>query len=239
VAKCKHTARQTPVQTIGISPNWKEGMIPVIDSFSQLAFAIPQSSADDIVPLVEKFMAIANQTVMPPEARFALTRSAIALLTLRRERLRDTFRQGERPEREKVMDKSTNTTSFDPDYFAEGVTRGLRMMKQHLEAGAGGGSDDVVDSCARELDRTWPIQKALEDLYEIAPGLRSFVIPDEEATTTSIDPTIVLAVLAGRMFVAGCEVGSRPPAHVLAEGHLGKGKLLEFPKPIQYPGGAA
>jgi hypothetical protein len=60
----------------------------------------------------------------------------------------------------------------------------------------------VIEAYASALDRSWPIQEALEQLREIAP-LRS--IPDEEARVTDINPEIVLVVLAGRYYCAGRE----------------------------------
>ena len=105
---------------------------------------------------------------------------------------------------------------FIRDETVAEVAHGLARMADHFGALYGspeGESDWEIESYADALSSSWPIQEALDDLYEIAPALRNFVIAEEEAITTDIDPTIVLVVLAGRMFLAGRESMISQPKH--------------------------
>jgi hypothetical protein len=43
----------------------------------------------------------------------------------------------------------------------------------------------------------------------IAPSLRKFIVPDEEAVLGGIDPRCVLGCLASRLFLAGLEAAGQ------------------------------
>ena len=76
------------------------------------------------------------------------------------------------------------------------VIRGLARMEDHLEAG-----DGEIEHLSLELWGCWPIEEALEQLYELCPKLKEALAADSDNTT--------MALFAGRMFLAGLESRGR------------------------------
>jgi hypothetical protein len=101
------------------------------------------------------------------------------------------------------MQPGAGTESLDDEITSE-VVRGLARMEDHLEA-----ENCQIEEHSKDLLDTWPVQEALDQLYEIAPVLRQFEVPDEKAIFGDIDPRYVLGILAGRCFLAGLEAARR------------------------------
>jgi hypothetical protein len=76
------------------------------------------------------------------------------------------------------------------------VIRGLARMEDHLETG-----DGEIEQLSLELWDCWPIEEALEQLYELCPKLKEAMTADSDNTT--------MALFAGRMFLAGLESRGR------------------------------
>jgi hypothetical protein len=74
------------------------------------------------------------------------------------------------------MANSKNSTQF----ISNEIVAGLAQMESHLKA-----EDGEIESCSAELWDSWPVRQALREFPN--------------------DPESVLAVLAGRMFLAGSE----------------------------------
>jgi hypothetical protein len=97
---------------------------------------------------------------------------------------------GERPMAEKMSEIISNS-----EYAV--TVAGLARMEDHI-----GTFDEVIEKSCLALFDSWPIEEALSELYELAPQLKS-VFADTDPTETQTAYT--LAILAGRMFVAGRE----------------------------------
>jgi hypothetical protein len=89
---------------------------------------------------------------------------------------------------------------FLDDKITEKVVTGLARMEDHWQA-----EDFQIEEYSTDVLNAWPVEEALDQLCEIAPSLRKFIVPDEEAVLGGIDPRYVLGCLASRLFLAGLE----------------------------------
>jgi hypothetical protein len=59
------------------------------------------------------------------------------------------------------------------DEITERVVTGIARMEDHWEA-----EDFQIEEYSSEMLNAWPVEEALDQLCEIAPSLRKFIVPD-------------------------------------------------------------